>query len=162
MTYSQGFQHRCKRPPPKRPHRQYHIQLVLDKRQQGTATSDLHAANGTQDPRPSARETHHVREHWCDGETFQTDGPLTAARHQQAHKLCPGYNTHAAGATGLKPPLQSIRQHFTSDIGCGGTVHQYPLWRPPHYLPAFSGQWNRLQLPACWRSHSHHGSCSEV
>ena len=61
-------------------------------------------------------------------------------------KLCPRHTTCAAGATGLEPPLRSIRrQRPACDIECGWTVHQYPPWRPPHYLPSFSWQWNGLQ-----------------
>ena len=71
-------------------------------------------------------------------DTFQTDGPLAPAHRHQAPQLCPGHNTHAAGVTGLEPPLWSIRwQHPAGDIGCGGTVHQYPPWWPPHYLHHF-------------------------
>ena len=122
-----GVHHHRKRPPPERPHQQNHSQLGLDRHQQGTATPVLHAAKGAQDPRPSARQTHRFRDQRSDRESFQTDGPLAPAYRHQTPQLCPGHNTHAAGLTGLEPPLRSIRrQHSARDIGCGGTVHQYP------------------------------------
>ena len=87
-----------------------HSLLGLGRHQQGTAPSVLHAAQGAQDSRQSARQPRRFRDQRSVTETFQTDGPLAPDHRHQAPQLCPGHNTHAAGVTGLEPPLRSIRR----------------------------------------------------
>ena len=69
---------------------------------------------GAEDPRPSARQTYRFRDQRPDRKTFQTDGPLGPAHRHQTPQLCLGHNTHAAGVTGLDPPLRSIRRQHCS------------------------------------------------